>query len=122
MTGKIIAIDLDHTICNTPKDQESTRELYSNASPMLDNINYVNKLFDLGHRIIIYTARGQKSCGGYMPEIIDKYYSTTVEWLKKNNVKYHELVFGKIYYDILIDDKAHNVTNFDLIVLGLTND
>ena len=30
----------------------------------------------------------------------------TVDWLERHGVKYNELQFGKLYFDVLIDDKA----------------
>ena len=48
----IYCFDIDGTLCtNTDGD-------YEKAEPYLDVIAQVNALYDTGHRIIIYTARG----------------------------------------------------------------
>ena len=51
-TPKIILFDLDNTLCNTEGNY------YEAATPKQDRIDYVNKLYDDGHTIIIDTARG----------------------------------------------------------------
>jgi histidinol phosphatase-like enzyme len=67
--------DLDGTICNTIEKQ------YSNATPYLEVIRIINKLYDDGCKITIFTARGGTSK-------ID-YNELTVSQLKEWNVKYH---------------------------------
>jgi uncharacterized HAD superfamily protein len=84
--------DLDGTLCKTERD------FYEEAKSIKSRIKKVNKLFDEGHTIIIYTARGG---------------TTGVDWtkvtkkqLKKWNLKYHELKLGKPSGDIYVDDKS----------------
>lgn len=87
--------DLDGTICNIFEKQ------YSNATPYVEVIEKINKLYDEGCEIVIFTARGGTSK-------ID-YNELTVSQLKKWNVKYHKLIDkNKPHFDILIDDKAIN--------------
>ena len=88
--------DLDNTLCATPNSKA-----YKEAVPYLSVIDYVNSLFEEGHRIKIFTARGAGSG-------ID-WHETTLNQLNKWGVKYHELLDkGKPHYDIFVDDKAHN--------------
>ena len=90
----IYVIDIDNTISIT----EGVN--YEDAKPNQKIIDYINKLYDEGHRIIIYTARGTTSKINWRK---------LTEWqLKKWKVKYHELKFGKIIYDFWIDDRAIN--------------
>ena len=49
----IIYIDIDETICTKREDQS-----YSECVPITENINKANKLYDDGHKIIYWTARG----------------------------------------------------------------
>ena len=49
----IIYVDIDETICITPESRD-----YSKANPILTNIEKVNKLYDDGHTIVYWTARG----------------------------------------------------------------
>ena len=50
-----IFIDIDNTILNT------TGNLYSESTPNKENIAKANKLYDEGHTITYWTARGCKS-------------------------------------------------------------
>ncbi len=87
--------DLDGTLCYSPQ------KLYKDSIPYIEVIEKVNKLYDDGCKIVIFTARGGTSK-------ID-YNELTVSQLKKWNVKYHELIDkNKPHFDILIDDKAIN--------------
>jgi hypothetical protein len=64
------------------------------ATPRAGAVESVNKLYDEGNTIIIYSARTWME------------YEMTVDWLKKNNVKYHQLMMGKPIGDVWIDDRA----------------
>ena len=87
--------DLDGTICNTVNKQ------YSESTPFVEVINKINELYDQGHQIKIFTARGTTSK-------ID-HHDLTSSQLSKWGVKYHELIDkNKPHFDILIDDKAIN--------------
>lgn len=88
----IIYVDIDETICNSPEDRD-----YTNAVPISDNILKINNLFDSGHKIVYWTARGTGS-GIDWREVTEKQFQ---RW----GVKYHELRFGKPIYDLFIDDK-----------------
>ena len=48
-------VDIDGTIC-TPGKTEDTR--YTEALPIQDRIDKINKLYDEGHTIVYLTARG----------------------------------------------------------------
>lgn len=93
---KNIYIDIDNTICYY---EEETMD-YNKAIPDFVKIEIVNKLFNMGHHIIMWSARGMKT-GIDWNELTKKQLN---EW----NVKYHELKLNKPPFDILIDDKAIN--------------
>tara|TARA_B100001063_G_scaffold238952_1_gene261803 strand:- start:3183 stop:3488 length:306 start_codon:yes stop_codon:yes gene_type:complete len=89
----VIYVDLDNTLCETIGTD------YENSQPITKRIEYINKYFDQGHSITIYTARGSLSK-------ID-YYELTKNQLESWGVKYNSLIVGeKPVYDLLIDDKA----------------
>lgn len=94
----IIYVDIDETICNTSDCD------YSKAIPILENINKINELYDKGHTIIYWTARGTGS-GLNWDDITRQQFA---DW----NVKFHDLKFGKPIYDIFICDKAINTLDF----------
>lgn len=95
----IIYVDIDETICKTPETRD-----YSQATPMLDNINKINILYDNGNTIVYWTARGTGS-GIDWREVTEKQFS---KW----GVKYHDLKFGKPIYDLFIDDKNIKAKTF----------
>ncbi|MAH43733.1 hypothetical protein CL614_08515 [archaeon] len=105
----IIFVDIDKTICTDVEElvhkeswQGYLRETkdYSKAQPIQERIDHVNKLYDAGHTIVYWTARGSKT-------LID-WEETTKNQFKKWGIKFHELRFKKPHYDLFIDDKNIN--------------
>lgn len=96
----IIYVDIDETICTNEEGTVSESRNYQNAFPIERNIEKVNQLYDEGHTIIYWTARGTVT-GIDWEEI-------TKEQLARWGVKYHDLKFGKPYYDLMICDKSLN--------------
>lgn len=88
-------IDIDNTICTAVENAE-----YSKATPFEGRIEEYNKLYEDGHTVVYWTARGTTTG-------ID-WYVTTKEQLDSWGVKYHDLKLGKPYYDVFIDDKSIN--------------
>ena len=95
----VIYVDIDETICRreTSTDFGVTHD-YTKAKPIQENINKINKLYDEGHTIVYWTARGTGSG-------ID-WRETTEKQFKDWGVKYHELKLKKPIYDLFICDKA----------------
>jgi hypothetical protein len=96
--GKNVFVDLDDTLCYYQENTNNTN--YSFAKPKIDKINLINSYYEQGAIITIYTARGTKT-GINWKNITEK---QLLEW----GVKYHNLLFGKPAFDILIDDKVLN--------------
>ncbi len=91
-----IYIDIDDTICY----RETQDFDYTNAKPIKKAIDKANELYDNGHTIVYWTARGTM---------------TGVDWRKiteqqfqRWGIKYHDLKFDKPAYDLFIDDKNMN--------------
>jgi hypothetical protein len=95
----VIYIDIDDTICNSPDKPD-----YSTSIPILDNIKKANLLYEQGHTIIYWTARGTQT-GLDWSDLTKKQFEL---W----GVKYHEVKFGKPYYDMFIDDKNMNTLDW----------
>ena len=107
---KIIAFDIDDVICIRPKDKESEGiNKYSYSQPVQKNIDIINECYKNGYYIKLYTARGMSQFNGDIFKIYDKLYLLTKTHLEEWGVKYHELIMGKIHYDLFIDDKAVNI-------------
>ena len=74
---------------------------YEKAIPDKESISEVNRLYDAGHTITIFTARGASSGKDW--------HTLTVQQLKVWGVKYHTLLdTGKPSWDVFVDDKALN--------------
>ena len=95
-------IDIDGTICTPTVGRD-----YHKAEPWKNRIEVLNKLYDEGHYIVYWTARGLKSGRG------EEYYRPITEkQLEEFGCKYHELGFKSHDADIFIDDKAINDKDF----------
>ena len=111
MKKKIVAFDLDGTLCKLNTKNFSAINKYKHAKPIYKNIKYVNLLFEKRHYIKIYTARGMSTFNGNLPKIKNKFLDLTKKQLNNWNVNYDEIIFGKESYDYLIDDKVINITD-----------
>ena len=96
----IYVFDIDGTLCELVKEAK-----YEEARPLTMRINIVNKLYDEGNYIKLYTARGSTTG-------ID-WTEVTKNQLKDWNLKYHELLMNcKPHGDLFVDDKAINADLF----------
>lgn len=91
---KTYIVDIDNTICRTNGSD------YHNSEPFTERINRINELYNQGHRIIYWTARGGNSG-------ID-WTELTRQQLSGWGCLFHEIRMRKPVYDIWIDDKAIN--------------
>lgn len=89
---KTFCFDIDGVIMTLVSGND-----YNLAEPITETVGLINRLYDNGHYIILFTARG---------------YVTKIDWeaitgaqLEKAGVKYHELKFGKPAADYYIDDR-----------------
>jgi len=110
----IIVVDIDDTISHTINRD------FENSIPHQDVIDKINEFHDNGWYIVLFTARGAKSCAT-LEERIQKYDSVTRRWLDSHGVLYDELVFGKMNADYYVDDKNISIQEFkDMPVLKRT--
>lgn len=94
-----IIVDLDGTIC--------TEEEYHNrilAQPLKKAVSSINKLYNEGHTIIIYSSRSWQQ------------YDMTLEWLKNYGLKYHQLYLGKPIGEVWLDDRAIRFNKWDTVM------
>ena len=92
--AKIIYVDIDETICITPDNPRN----YDKATPIKDNIDKINKLYEQGNTIIYWTARGSRSGINW--------FDLTKSQLEEWGCKYNQLKCDKPYYDLFIEDKS----------------
>ena len=96
-------VDVDGTICTIRKNEDGNN-VYELAEPLKYRIAKLNKLFDAGHEIHYFTARGSGSGK-------DWYYLTLAQ-LVKWGCKFTSFNTGKPSYDVFICDKAVNSEQF----------
>ena len=78
---KLFLIDIDGTICDDIRNEES--ELYPTANVFPRALEIINKWYDEGNVITFFTARESKD------------REVTLQWLDKHGFKYHGLVMDK---------------------------
>ena len=94
-----VFVDIDETICFY---DGVDRLGYKNAITNEKNIAKINKLYDEGHEITYWTARGSYSGIDYL--------ELTANQLDEWGCQYHELSVGeKPNYDLLICDKTKRI-------------
>tara|TARA_B110000027_G_C16065153_1_gene276397 strand:+ start:388 stop:738 length:351 start_codon:yes stop_codon:yes gene_type:complete len=97
---KILCFDLDNVICDTKKN------LYKLSKPKKKVIAYINYLYDQGYIIKIFTARFMGRTNDNRIKATRSGKNFTIKQLKKWNLKYHKLFFGKPSFDVFVDDKS----------------
>lgn len=90
-----IAVDIDGVLTNEVEGWD-----YLKRTPNLINIDCINKLYN-NHEIILFTAR----------KIDD--LQITIRWLSAYDIRYHHIVFDKLKYDVIIDDKSWSLKNIE---------
>ena len=108
--SKTYVIDIDGTIC----DWEPGRD-YTLSQPFPERIKTVNKLYDEGHEIVYFTARGMGRFDGDPNASVKAsalLFDLTESQLKLWGCKYQELILGKPHADFFIDDKGINSDEF----------
>ena len=91
-----VYVDIDETICYYRGERN-----YKDALPINSRIKKINEMYEEGHEITYWTARGAVTGKDW--------YELTREQLNRWGCKYHSLSVGeKPHYDLLICDKATN--------------
>ena len=116
---KLFCFDLDGVICKNTKYRNSNLINYNKSKPIPAAVKAINKLYDDGHTIVIYTARGMTRYNGNISLVKKKLLKITANSLKSWKLNYHKLILGKIYYDFIIDDKSINYSpNWTKVILN----
>jgi len=106
--SKVYVVDIDGTICING-DCSSCK--YEGSTPIPERIEKINSLYDEGHTIKYFTARGMGRYNDDAEKARDKFYNLTKMQLDIWGCKYHQLTLGKPSADIYIDDKS--ITDHD---------
>jgi capsule biosynthesis phosphatase len=95
-----VCFDLDNTLVTYP----STPGDYETCLPIPANVRFLRFLKESGHTIIIHTARRMRTHAGNITAVIDDIGDLTLRQLKQFEIPYDEIVFGKPYADLYVDD------------------
>ncbi len=93
LKNKKFVFDIDGVIATLTPEND-----YSSARPQKHVVDVINKLYDEGNKIILFTARGTETG-------ID-WTETTKKQMADWGVSHHELKFGKPSGDYYIDDRS----------------
>lgn len=99
-----ICFDIDNTLVTYPNIIGD----YESVLPITKTINFLKLLKRLGHTIILYTARRMKTHNGNVGAVVADISEVTISTLRKYDIPYDELHFGKPYANFYIDDLAVN--------------
>ena len=81
MLGKILLIDIDGTVCDDIKNEDS--HLYADAEHYPDALETLNNWYEQGASVTFFTAREEKD------RIV------TEAWLRKKGFKHNGLIMNK---------------------------
>ena len=103
LNGKILTFDVDGVVANTKGND------YKNSVPFEFAIKHINKAYDLGYTILLFTARYGSRCKGNIHEIYNKGFLELKEWCDKHGIKYDNIYLSKPVSSLFIDDRAVKV-------------
>jgi uncharacterized HAD superfamily protein len=97
---KTYCFDIDGVICSTKGND------YKNSQPIYKSIRKINELYFSGNIILVFTSRfmGRSNDNAVLAK--KKGYQFTFKQLKKWELNFHKLIFGKPSFNIIIDDKS----------------
>jgi uncharacterized HAD superfamily protein len=85
----IIGVDIDGTLTLEEEGHD-----YNNRTPDTKVINKINKKYEEGHTIILFSSRWESD------------REVTKRWMKRYGVKYHALILGKPKFDLYVDRRT----------------
>jgi capsule biosynthesis phosphatase len=112
-----ICIDLDGVVAGFKRDGQT----YADVAPIPGAVEKLQGLKSHGHRIILYTARHMKTCEGNVGLVMARVGNVTLDWLKRHDVPYDEIYFGKPWADVYVDDNAFRFRAWDEIAQDGSN-
>lgn len=107
-----IGVDLDGTICAIRQEGQS----YADVLPTPGAVGTLRHWHELGHEIVIMTARHMKTCDGDASKVVARIGKITLDWLERFGIPYDEIHFGKPNTDIYIDDRCIRFTGWAVLI------
>lgn len=106
-----VCVDLDGTICELAQHGD-----YDSVQPKQGAREALYTLKQQGAYIIIYTARRMRTHNGNITKVVTDIGTLTRNWLTRNSIPYDELIFGKPYAQVYIDDLAYKFETWEGLV------
>ena len=104
-----ISIDVDGVVCGLRRADQT----YADLEPLPGAAEKMKRLKDAGHYLILCTARHMATCNSNVGLVVARQGLALLEWLKKHEIPYDELWFGKPHADVYIDDNAYRFVGWD---------
>jgi len=109
--AKTMVIDVDDTILFTENRD------YDNSMPILDVIDKLREAHEKGWYIILYTARGMGRSHGYIDRVREEVTYEIESFCGRYDVPYDEIMLGKPWAAMYVDDKGLRPDEFAKIDL-----
>ena len=103
--GYTLVMDIDGTLCPIKKKDEE----YADLVPFDDMIQKLRVCKASGAKIVLYSSRNMNSYNGNIGLINKNTAPVLHEWLKKWDIPYDEIVFGKVWpghKGFYVDDRS----------------
>lgn len=103
--------DVDGTLCPIKEKGQA----YEDLPPFVDMIEKLRVYKSQGAKIVLFTSRNMKTYDGNLGEINKHTAPVLLAWLKKWDVPYDEIIFGKPWpghFGFYVDDRAVRPTEF----------
>ena len=100
-------VDIDGTIC-----EHRSNPNFGKGKVFHNRIAKMNALFDHGHEVIYYTARGMGEFDQDVAKANEKWYNYTHIQLMSWGCRFTQLIVGKYSGDVYIDDKGIHSNDF----------
>lgn len=104
----IFCFDIDNTLCE-PKIEGKT---YADVKPLPGAIETLKWLKSEGHTVVLNTGRHMKTCENNTGKVLAKQGKVLLDWLDQHGIPYDELWWSKPHADLIIDDAAHQHTDW----------
>lgn len=100
-----LVVDIDGTLCPIKKKEEN----YADLVPYEKMVTKLKEYHDAGVKIILFSSRNMNTYKGNLGLINKDTAIVLNEWLKKWNIPYDEILFGKPWpghFGFYVDDRS----------------
>ena len=104
-----ICLDLDGVIAELKRSGQT----YADLAPVPGAVAKLQALRAAGHYLIIQTARHMKTCGANVGLVNARVTEDTLAWLRRHEIPYDEIYFGKPWAQIYIDDNGFRFQSWE---------